>query len=155
MSFLSIVIATCCNCTIAWLQALVLKGLIGLCTVLYKSFPTSIQADKALLAGFQQQQQQFQQQQPPPSSSAVKVEDSNSECDPLAGSSSGIQKKDSLHSVATSRSVGTCTGLAGGPSRAEEALPGERLRIAISFRLAMKMRLEASAKLLLLRLKEL
>lgn len=38
-------------------QALVLKALVGLCTVLYKSFPTTIQADKAFLAEQQQQQQ--------------------------------------------------------------------------------------------------
>jgi hypothetical protein len=39
------------------LQALVMKALVGLLTVLYKSFPTSIQADKAKLAELQQQQQ--------------------------------------------------------------------------------------------------
>eukprot|EP00882_Tetradesmus_deserticola_P031670 GHRQ01035825.1.p2 GENE.GHRQ01035825.1~~GHRQ01035825.1.p2 ORF type:complete len:113 (+),score=43.83 GHRQ01035825.1:361-699(+) len=36
-------------------QALVMKALVGLLTVLYKSFPTSIQADKAHLAQLQQQ----------------------------------------------------------------------------------------------------
>jgi hypothetical protein len=34
----------------------VLKALVGLLTVLYKSFPTSIQADKAQLQQLQQQQ---------------------------------------------------------------------------------------------------
>jgi hypothetical protein len=33
----------------------VIKALVGLLTVLYKSFPTSIQADKAKLAELQQQ----------------------------------------------------------------------------------------------------
>jgi hypothetical protein len=33
-----------------------MKALVGLLTVLYKSFPTSIQADKAKLAELQQQQ---------------------------------------------------------------------------------------------------
>jgi hypothetical protein len=49
-------------------QVLVMKALVGLCTVLYKSFPTSIQQDRAALAALQgqadpQQQQQQQQQQ--------------------------------------------------------------------------------------------
>jgi hypothetical protein len=35
-----------------------MKALVGLCTVLYKSFPTSIQQDKATMAILQQQQQQ-------------------------------------------------------------------------------------------------
>lgn len=39
-------------------QALVMKALVGLCTVLYKSFPTSIQQDKATLASLQDGQQQ-------------------------------------------------------------------------------------------------
>jgi hypothetical protein len=33
-----------------------MKALVGLCTVLYKSFPTSIQQDKATMATLQQQQ---------------------------------------------------------------------------------------------------
>jgi hypothetical protein len=37
-------------------QALVLKALVGLCTVLYKGLPTSIQQDMAALAAQQQQQ---------------------------------------------------------------------------------------------------
>lgn len=40
-------------------QALVAKALVGLATVLYKSFPTSIQHDSALLAQLEQQQQQL------------------------------------------------------------------------------------------------
>lgn len=40
------------------LQAIVLKALVGLCTVLYKSFPTSIQQDKAILVQLKQQEQQ-------------------------------------------------------------------------------------------------
>lgn len=45
------------------LQALVTKALVGLCTVLYKSFPTTIQADKALLVQLEQQQQNGEEQQ--------------------------------------------------------------------------------------------
>jgi len=45
-------------CSLRSLQALVMKALVGLCTVLYKSFPTSIQQDKATLTSLQQQQQQ-------------------------------------------------------------------------------------------------
>lgn len=46
------------------LQALVMKALVGLATVLYKSFPTSIQQDKAALTTLQQQdlQEQLPQQ---------------------------------------------------------------------------------------------
>lgn len=35
-----------------------MKALVGLATVLYKSFPTSIQQDRAALTALQQQQQQ-------------------------------------------------------------------------------------------------
>jgi hypothetical protein len=48
-------------------QALVMKALVGLCTVLYKSFATSIQQDKATLASLQDGQQQHQQQDTAPS----------------------------------------------------------------------------------------
>lgn len=44
-----------------------MKALVGVCTVLYKSFPTTIQQDKALLEELQQRyegpEQQKQQQQ--------------------------------------------------------------------------------------------
>lgn len=40
------------------IQAVVMKALLGLCTVMYKSFPTTIQADKAILEQLQQQQQE-------------------------------------------------------------------------------------------------
>jgi hypothetical protein len=43
-------------------QALVMKALVGLCTVLYKSFPSSIQQDKAALAALQDQPGHQQQQ---------------------------------------------------------------------------------------------
>jgi hypothetical protein len=40
-----------------------MKALVGLATVLYKSFPTSIQQDRTALTALQQQQQQQQQEQ--------------------------------------------------------------------------------------------
>lgn len=54
--FLLLLLHYCCCFLPHTLQALVMKALVGLCTVLYKSFPTSIQQDKAELAALKQQQ---------------------------------------------------------------------------------------------------
>jgi hypothetical protein len=78
----------------------VLKALVGLLTVVYKSFPTSIQADKAQL-------QQLQQQGANPAAAAA------------------------------------------------DALAAERQCTAVQFRLGLKLLLERSTKVLIVRLMEL
>lgn len=109
-------------------EALVIKGLVGLCTVLYKGFPTSIQQDRQLLE-----------------SAAGSPVSSASATQPQASASPGIVSQPHQHNTGTvptahdhqqqTLSYNACT--------------------AVKFRLGMKQLLETTAKQLLLRLKEL
>lgn len=111
-------------------DALVMKALVGLLTVLYKSNPTTIQQDKQLLAELQQQQKQQQQ-------GGEKRGD--------ASTSGSAISHDAAQQVAPLAAAAGC------------ALPleVEQLAVAVEYRLQRKQLLEGVMRSCLLRMKEL
>jgi hypothetical protein len=111
-------------------DALVMKALVGLLTVLYKSSPTTIQQDKQLLVELQQQQQQQQQ-------GGEKRGD--------ASTSGSTSSHDAAQQVAPLAAAAGCAL----PSKAEQLL------VAVEYRLQRKQLLEGVMRSCLLRMKEL
>ncbi|KAI8470198.1 MAG: hypothetical protein J3K34DRAFT_521551 [Monoraphidium minutum] len=133
-------------------EALVMKALVGLATVLYKGFPTTIQEDTRLLAGLQ--------------ADAPAAAESNSgsggggaagapgaTADTSSGGSGGSGSGSG--EAAGGSSGGGGGGGGGGAAGCGEVGEGEGLRLAVEYRLALKRGLEGSTRKLLLRMKEL
>jgi hypothetical protein len=128
-------------------EPLVQKALVGLCTVIYKAFPTSIQQDKKLLAELEQQLQQQQKK---------KMEQQQLEQQHHVKEQQQLEQQQEQHQVKEQQQqnqegemAGAVTVVGGGITD-----PGQ-LHLAVRYRLAKKQLLEEVTRTCLMRLKEL
>jgi hypothetical protein len=118
---------------------LVLKALVGLCTMQYKAFPTSIQQDRALLGQLATQQPPQQQPQQ------------------VAPGGGGGAASSSSGGAPGQRNAAAPAAAGGGDGGSEDAerVARERLLCAVRFRLGTKLLLERATLGVLQRLKAL
>jgi hypothetical protein len=118
-------------------DALVMKALVGLLTVLYKSSPTTIQQDKQQLAELQRQQQQKE-----------KDKEKEQEQDGMSSTAGCTTRDGAAQHVAPTAALAAAAACAL-PSEAELLL------VAVEYRLQRKQLLEGVMRSCLLRMKEL